>query len=145
MTTTTNPQAGPVSGGDHWRQACAHRHWHLFAEEATGRTGDPSPPKLELEGRAEQAVAGSPEEVLAWMRAQLDRVAPRATRAWKAQLERALNPDLEAIHLAALSWGKGTGMGVRLTDSLSLRLLAVPAGSKTDLPGQVSCTKPHRS
>lgn len=145
MTTTTSPQAGPVSGGDHWRQACADRHWHLFAVEVTGRISDPSPPRVELEGRAEQAVAGSPEEALAWMRAQLDRVAPRATRAWEAQLDRVRGPDLEAIHLAALSWGKGTGLGVRITDSLSLRLLAVPAGSTTELPGQVSCTKPHRS
>lgn len=58
-----------------------------------------------------------------------------------AELDRARGAELTGIHLAALSWGKGTGIGVRVTGTQSLRLLAVAAGSNTELPGQVSCTK----
>lgn len=142
---TTQPQAGPIHGGDHWRQACADRHWHLYADEVTGKIDDPSPPRLELDGRPEQAVARSPEDVLAWLRSEIDRVAPRVASRWTAGLDRVRGATLTDIHLATVSWGKGTGIGVRISDTQSLRLLAVAAGSKTELPGQVACTKPHNA
>jgi hypothetical protein len=142
---TAHPLAAPVHGGDHWKQACSDRHWHLYADEVNGRPDDPGAPRIDLAGRAEQAVARSPEDVLAWMRDKVDQAAARVTPKRASELDRVRDPKFTELQAAALSWGKGTGLGVRLTDTQSLRLLAVPAGSTAEFPGQETCTKPHKN
>lgn len=110
-----------VTGGDTWKRH--ERHWHCYADEA--RVGQ----EVDYRDRPGHAVAMAPEDVLAWMQAQADRVLPRLEGRWRSGAER-LKADeaLRGVHLAALSWGKSTGLNIAVADGLVLRLFTHSVG-----------------
>jgi len=120
----------PVQTSDTWRQL--QRHWHCYADE----TGLNEP--LDY-NRPEHTVAATPDEVLAWLAAETDRLLPRVSARWQAEADRLTTDEaLRAVHRATLQRGKGTGATIRLADVRVVMLLAIPAGPEIDDPGILS-------
>jgi hypothetical protein len=63
-----------------WRQR--RRHWHCYADEV--RVGE----EVDYEGRRERTVAMTPDEVVAWMATEVDRILPRLAIQRRAEAER---------------------------------------------------------
>ncbi|MPZ87452.1 MAG: hypothetical protein GEU81_05135 [Nitriliruptorales bacterium] len=95
-------------GGDTWQEH--DRHWHCYATEApisqnVGYEGDYTP-------------AGSPDEVLEWLRRHLDQLGAERDRPWWG------------VTLAALTWGRSTGAIVATGPGMTIRLSAMSVGEQ---------------
>jgi len=113
--------------GTLWKET--QRHWHCYADELN--VGE----RVEY-NRPEQTVAKTPDEVMAWMEAETDKLLPRVTDRWRAEADRLRsNETLREIHLAALRGGKGTAAVIRLSDARVMCLQAVQAGPPINHPG----------
>ena len=88
----------------------------------------------------------TPEDVLAWMDTQVDRLLPGTSVRWRATARRIKSdPELRRQYLIETQRGKGTGAIIRTTDGLTTHLMAIAANPGTPARhGNVQCHRHRR-
>ena len=117
---TENGSGGPAHGSTDWKDAC--RHWHCTAVE--GLIGE----RLEVK-EDDQHAAHSPEEVLAWMEGEIERLRPAlAQRRPGDSGGLTLDEELRELQLGRLATGRSAGTFVHLSNDRIVALDAMAVG-----------------